>query len=211
MRTALAIVTLFLITIGAPQRAAAEGRIGMDGHGGWNGYSMQSFNETVSSFNRDFSTTLPPIHDGGSWGVGLRMWPHPDWRIRLGFEDLDARSEGSGVKFDLGVRAYTLGVTWFAPTNHPLRFGIGAALGPHSAHGGLDVPGATLESSGDGFGGQVAGEAMVPLAGGWSVNGAMGYRWMTIDQLKLNGSSDGLEAQYDGWLLQIGIAVDERP
>ena len=209
MRTAFAIVTLFLITIGASKRAAAEGRIGVDACGGWNGYSMQAFKETMSSFNRDVGADVPAIHDGGSWDLGLRLWPHPDWRIRLGFEDLNAQSEGSGVKFDLGVHAYTFGVAWFAPTNNPLRFGIGAAVGPHSAHGGLDVPGATLRSSGDGFGGQVAGEVMVPLSRGWSVNGAMGYRWMTIDHLKLNGSSDGLKPQYDGVLLQIGIAVDE--
>ena len=209
MRTTWAIaVALLALTA---ERAGAEARIGVDGHGGWNGYSMQAFNETVSSFNQQFGTALPAIHTGRSWGLGLRLWPHPDWRVRLGFEDLNARSEGSGMKFDMGVRAYTLGVTWFAPTNNPIRFGLGAALGPHYAQGGADVPGVALTSSGHGFGGQVAGELMIPLRNGWSVNGAAGYRWMKIDSVKLDESSDGLKAQYDGVLLQLGIAVDEMP
>jgi hypothetical protein len=207
MRTA--IVVILLAT--AAGRAAAEGRIGVEGHGGWNGYSMQAFNETVSSFNQQFGTAVPAIHQGGSWGLGLRLWPHPDWRVRLGFEDLNARSEGSGMKFDLGVRAYTLGVTWFAPTNEPVRFGLGAALGPHYAQGGLEAGALSLNSSGHGFGGQVAGEVMLPLRSGWSVNGAAGYRWMNLDSVKLNESSNGLKAQYDGVLLQLGIAVDEMP
>jgi len=203
-------IMVVLVAITA-ERASAQSRVGVDGHGGWNYYSMQDFNETASSFNREFGTTLPPIHDGGSWGLGLRVWAGPDVRIRLGFENLHAMSEGSGVKFDLGVRSYTLGVTWFAPTSNPIRFGVGGAFGPHYAQGGVDVPGATLKSTGNDFGGQVAGEVMVAVRNGWSVNGALGYRWMSIDTVKLNGSSDGLKAQYDGPLLQLGIAVDGSP
>jgi hypothetical protein len=209
MRIALAIV-IVLVSITASKRVGAEGRIGIDGHGGWNTYSMQALNGAASSFNQDFGTALPPIQDGGSWGLGLRLWPHSDVRIRLGYERLNARSEGSGVAFDLGAQAYTFGLAWFPPTTSPIRFGVGAALGPHSANGGLDVPGARLKSSGGGFGGQVAGEAMVPLGKGWSVNGVLGYRWMTIDTVKLNDSSGGLKAQYDGMLLQIGLALDSR-
>ena len=209
MKTAFAIVAVALVA-GRVEPAPAAGRVGIDGHGGWNTYSMHAFNQTVSSFNRDFGTTVPTIQDGSSWGLGLRLWPTPDVRLRFGYEKLNARSEGSNVAFNLGVEAYNFGVAWFPHTTNPVRLGVGAALGPCSAQGGLDLPGATLQSSGNGFGGQLTGEAMVPVWKGWSVTGALGYRWMSIDKVKLDESSGGLKAQYDGMLLQIGLALDER-
>ena len=95
MKTVFAIVAVALVA-GRVEQAQAAGRVGIDGHGGWNTYSMHAFNQTVSSFNRDFGTAVPAIQDGSSWGLGLRLWPTPDFsgpfRIKAGYL-LAARAE----------------------------------------------------------------------------------------------------------------------
>jgi hypothetical protein len=210
MRSALTIV-IILVTTTAAEPVGADPRFGVDAYGAWNHYGMKAINDSLSSFNQDFGTALEPIREGGSWGLGLRLWPHPDVRMRLGFENLQARSEDPRVRFDFGVRAFTLGATWFAPSTGWARYGAGVELGPHYAQGGLDAPGASLRSSGNGFGGHVAGEVMVPVRNGWSVNGTIGYRWAAIDGVKLDKGANGLRAQYDGLLLRIGMALDSTP
>ena len=105
MKTVFAIVAVALVA-GRVEQAQAAGRVGIDGHGGWNTYSMHAFNQTVSSFNRDFGTAVPTLQDGSSWGLGLRLWPTPDVRVRLGYEKLNARSEGSSVAFNPAIRMY---------------------------------------------------------------------------------------------------------
>ena len=210
MRTLL-VMTLALAMIMASDAASAETRFGFDAHGGWNGYGMGALNDTLSSFNRDFGTALAPIRQGGSWGLGLHLWPDPNVRLRFGYENLMARSEDSGVRFDLGVQALTLGVTWFTPPARWARYGAGIALGPHYANGGFHAPGASFRSSGYGFGGHVAAEVLVPVRNGWSLDGALGYRLASIDGVKLGGTKSALRPSYDGWMLRVGIALDPTP
>lgn len=209
MRSTFAIVVALVALTAIDESVGAETtRWGVDAHGAWNQYAMTAMNDTLRSFNRDFGTALEPVNEGGSWGLGLRLWPNPNVRMRLGFEDMRARSRDSGVNFDLGVRAYTLGLTWFAPSTGLVRYGAGVELGPHYAQGEFDAPGASLRTSGNGFGVLMAGELMVPIRNGWSVDGSIGYRWARIDDVKLDGSARGLRAQYDGLLLRVGMALD---
>jgi hypothetical protein len=79
--TALVAVTMALV-LGT--RAQAHPRMGIEGWGAWNRHSMREMNDTLSSFNAEYQTALRPIHDGGGWGLGFRVWPNEDVLVRLG-------------------------------------------------------------------------------------------------------------------------------
>ena len=190
--------------------ARAEPRIGIEGWGGWNRHSMFDVNDTLRTFNGEYGTALAPIRGGGSWGFGVRLWPREDVLVRLGFERLSARSQDSGVRFDLGAYALTLGVTRFFPVLDRLRCGIGLGVGPLLTSGGLDARGAALQTSGAGFGGHVTGETLIPIGRAGSLNGVVGYRWGSVDKLKLGENTSDLRAQYSGFFVRAGLAL-ERP
>ena len=156
-RFPLAAVSIVLLL---STRAEAEPRVGFEGWGGWNQLSMTDVNDTLSSFNHEYGTALAPIAHSPSWGLSFRLWPHEDVLIRLGVERLSAQSQDSGVEFDLGAYAITLGATRYLPSSSRLRFGVGLGLGPYFETGGLVAPGAALAATGTGFGGHIAGEAV---------------------------------------------------
>lgn len=212
MRTAqgfaLAAVSTALLLCG---RAQAEPRIGIEGWGGWNRHSMTDVNETLRSFNDEYRTALPPIRNGSSWGLGLRSWPHENVLIRFGFERLTAQTQDSGVEFDLGAHAITLGATGFLPSSGRIRCGAGLGLGAVLAKGGLVARGASLGSSGSGFNGHVTGEAAVAIGLGYSLAGVIGLRSASIRGLKFEDSASDLSPQYSGLFVRVGLALDARP
>ena len=206
-RIALAAVSMALLLC---TRAEAKTRFGLEAWGGWNQLSMTDVNDTLSSFNREYATALAPIRDGAAWGLGFRVWPHESVLVRLGFERLSAQSQDSGVEFDLGAYAITLGATRYLPSSNRLRCGLGFGLGPYFETGGLTAPGATLAASGNGFGAHVAGEAVVGLGGGCSLQGQFGYRWASIDALKFGENTSNITAHYSGPFVRLGLAFDGR-
>lgn len=206
-RLALAAVSMALLLC---TRAEAEPRFGIEGWGSWNQFSMSGANDTLSSFNQEYGTALPPIRDNASWGFGLRLWPRKDVLMRLGFDRLPAQSQDSGVEFDLGAYAITLGATRYLPSSGRTRFGLGLGLGPYFATGGLSAPGATLSASGTGFGVHVAGEAAVAIGAGCSLQSMIGYRWASIGSLKYGEYPSGVSANYSGPFVRVGLAFDGR-
>ena len=204
-RFALAAVSLALLLCA---RAEAKPSFGLEAWGGWNQLVMSDVNDTLSSFNREYGTALAPIRDGASWGIGLRLWPHEDVLVRLGFERLSAQSEDSGVEFDLGAYALTLGATRYLASSSRFRCGLGLGLGPYFETGGLTAPGATLSASGTGFGGHVAGEAALSIGGGCSLQAMAGYRWANIGNLKFGEYTSNLTAHYSGPFVRLGLAFD---
>jgi hypothetical protein len=130
--------------------------------------------------------------------------------MRLGIERIWAQSQDSGIEFDLGAYAVTLGVTRYLPSSSRLRFGVGLDLGPYFETGGLVAPGAALAATGTGFGGHIAGEADLAIGGGCSLQGQVGYRWASIGALKFGENSSGITAQYSGPFVRVGLALDAR-
>jgi hypothetical protein len=211
MRTAPRIaLAAAVIALSAGARAEAGSRVGFEAWGGLNWHGMAALNDSLRSFNREYRTALPPIREGGGWGLGLRLWPREDVLLRIGFERLTARSQDSGIEFDLGAYDLTLGATKFVPSASSFRYGVGLGLDWIQANGDLAARGATLDASGEGFGGHVAGEALVKLGGGWSLGGAVGYRWVGIDNLILAENPTDLSADYSGPFVRLSLAVDSR-
>jgi len=206
-RFALAAVSMALLLC---TRAEAKPRTGFEGWGAWNQLSMTDVNDTLSSFNHEYGTALAPIRHGASWGLGFRIWPHEDVLMRLGIERIWAQSQDSGIEFDLGAYAVTLGVTRYLPSSSRLRFGVGLGLGPYFETGGLVAPGATLAATGTGFGGHIAGEAVMAIGGGCSLQGQVGYRWASIGSLKFGESTSDITAHYSGPFVRVGLAFDAR-
>jgi hypothetical protein len=128
--------------------------------------------------------------------------------MRLGIERLRAESQDSGVEFDLGAYAITLGATRYLLSSSRFRCGVGLGLGPYFETGGLVAPGATLAASGSGFGGHVAGEVVMAIGGGCSLQGLVGYRWASIGRLKYGEYTSDITAQYSGPFIRVGLAVD---
>lgn len=194
------------LSAGSP--AHARGRAGLEAYGGLSRHAMGDMNDTLRSFNREFGTSLDPIHGGPSWGVALRMWPNENLLLRLGYEGLNAQSEDTGVRFDVGAQAVTLGATYFFPTTRIVRYGVGLAFGPYFVHGRLAASRSFLATSGKGFGGRVVGEAILPLRGPCSLNGMLGYRWGSVRRLKFGEATSDIEADYSGVLVRVALAVD---
>jgi hypothetical protein len=130
--------------------------------------------------------------------------------MRLSIERIWAQSQDSGVEFDLGAYAITLGATRFLPSSSRIRCGVGLGLGPYFETGGLVASGATLAASGTGFGGHVAGEAGLAIGGGWSLQGQVGYRWASIRKLKFGENTSDITAHFSGPFVRVGLALDAR-
>jgi hypothetical protein len=130
--------------------------------------------------------------------------------VRLGIERLAAQSQDSGVEFDLSAYAITLGATRYLPSSGRVRCGLGLGLGPYFETGGLTAPGATLAATGTGFGAHVAGEAVVEIGSGCSLQGQFGYRWASIEGLKFGENTSSINAHYSGPFVRVGLAFDAR-
>lgn len=204
---AIALVALTMASFVA-LGADAGPREGIEVWGGWNRLAMSNANDTLSSFNREFQTRLAPIHGGAGAGVALRLWPHPDYLLRLGAEKLFASSRSSDVEFELGAYALTLGVTRFVTTPDRLRWGAGLGVGPIFAKGMFEAPGATMALSGTGFQAQITSEAFVPLGPSWSLGAMAGHRWATVGGVKFGERRSDLDVEYSGFFLRVGVAVD---
>lgn len=207
-RRALAFFIVPAAFLAAATPASGRPKGGFEFHGGWAMHAMSAVNDTLASFNEEFGTALDPMSGGLSWGLGLRVWPHPDLLLRFGFERLSARSEDSGVTFDLGADAYTLSVTWFVPAEAPSRYGVGIGFGPLYAHGGLRADAASLDTRGEGFGTHVHGQAIVPLSGRWSMNAVLGYRMARVNVLRFETNFVDMRSDYSGAFLRVGLAWD---
>ena len=206
-RFALAAVSMAFLMCTRAEAGSGSGT-GFEGWGGWNQLSMTDVNDTLSSFNHEYGTALAPIRNGHAWGFCFRFWPREDVLMRLGFERLSAQSRDSGVEFDLGAFALTLGATRYLASSGRFRCGLGVGLGPYFETGGLAAPGAELGASGWGFGGHVAGEAVLAIGGGCSLQGLVGYRLASIGKLKIGENTSDITAQYSGPFIRVGLAFD---
>jgi len=186
--------------------AQARPRLGIEAYGGWSLYAMSDVNDSLSSFNRQIGTNLDPIHSGPAWGLSLRIWPHSDLLLRLGFESLTAQSEDAGIRFDLGTHLHSVSATYFIPRQESVRYGFGVGLSQYYPSGAIAVSGASLPTSGEGFGGHVTAEGIVPMTAGWSLNGILGYRWGRVDNMRFDGTYSAIDTDYSGLFLRIGIA-----
>jgi hypothetical protein len=204
-RLAFAAVSIALLTCA---RAQAGGRVGFEAWSGWNRHSMTAVNATLRSFDDDFGTALAPIQNGDSWGFGIRFWPRQDLLVRVGIERLSVQAQDSGIELDLGADAITLGATGFFPSWRRIRCGAGLGLGPVLAHGRFVGRGASLGLTGSGLGVHTTGEAVVALVGGVSLDAAAGYRWASINGLKVGESTSGLSPEYSGFFARVGLALD---
>jgi len=191
-------------------RAEAKNGIGFEGWGGGNQFSMSAINDTLSSFNNEFGTSLAHIRNGPSWGFSFRFWPREALLVRLGYEQFSAQSQDSGVEFDLSAYAITLGATRYLLSSSRARCGLGLAIGPYFETGGFTAPGATLAASGTGFGGHIAGEGVLELGGGCSLQALVGYRWAWIGAMKLGENTTDISAQYSGPFVRVGLALDTK-
>ena len=204
--TRVAFVTLVLAMLAAP--GEARPRFGVEAWGSWNGHGMSDVNDTLRSFNAEFQTGLPLIRNGAGGGFGVRLWPREDIVVRLGLERLMPRSRHSGVVFDLDGYAVTLGGARFQSPAKGLHLGVGLGLCAVFADGTFEAPGASLDISGTGFGGQVTGEGQIPMGDTWSFGVMAGHRWATVRDLKFGERRSDLDADYSGFFLRVGVAMD---
>jgi hypothetical protein len=201
---------LLAIAVGmlAAAPARSQQRFGIEVHGSASAFAMGEMNDSLASFNRLFGTSLDDIGDGRTWGIALRSWLHPDVLVRLAWEHLSAESKDSGVTIDMDANAFTVGATWFAPSNGPLRYGFGLSLGPYFPDGGIGGSQAWLDASGVGFGVSPTAEGMLRMSEHFSVGVAAGYRWAAINGLKFDEGDSDLEADYTGAFLRLSVAVE---
>lgn len=210
---AIASVSIFAI---APARSQDEAqahipdgpRLGIEAYGGWSLYAMGSLNDSLRSLNRQIGTRLDPIDGGPAWGFGVRIWPNPDFLLRVGFERLRARSEDSRVRFDMGTYVYSACGTYFIPTRRRLRYGFGLGVSEYYPFGGIGVSSTELSAAGEGLGGRVSAETILPMNAGWSLNGVLGYRWGRASQLRFGSVASDLETDYTGVFLRLGFALE---
>jgi hypothetical protein len=195
------------LLLGVRAQAATSG---LEVWGGLNMLRMSEVNDTLSSFNREYGTSLGPIRQDGTWGLGLRRWPSENVLLRLGYERLYAESKDRGVEFEIGAHAFTLGASGFLPSSGPVRCGVGLGLGPLLGSGHLVARGASLSTGGRGLTGHVTGEALAAIGRGWSLDGMVGYRFASIGKVKFGENTSDLSASYSGLFIRAGVARDYR-
>ena len=201
-----------VLALAAGLAAPVHAGVGWGGEifGGWHGFALSDFNDSLASVNQSLGTSFEEIKNGGGGGLGLRFWPKDDVLLRLDVEAMLAETEDSGVTFDIGPVALLLSGTYFFPSPAPVRFGIGGGVGFYDITGEVKGPGGSFDTSGSGVGVHGMGEVMLPIAKRWSLSGIVGYRYAKVDDVKIDDQSSNTEADFSGPLVRIGLAYDVK-
>ena len=206
LSAAILAVTLSWLT---PAAVDGQARFGIEVHGSASRYAMGAMNDSLSSLNQSLGTRLDHIDDGRTWGAAFRLWAGRDLLLRLGWERLQAESDDdSGLTIDMTANAFTLGATWFPPSDGPLRIGFGLSAGEYFTAGGIDAPQASLQAAGHGFGVAPSLEAAFGIGPDFKLGLTGGYRWAAIRDLKFDEAESNLTADYSGPFLRLSVAVE---
>ena len=207
VRTCLVVLLLLVIR---PPAAAADAVFGFELTGALSAYDMSSFNDSLTSFNEATGTAFGEISSGLGVGGNFRIWMTPRWLMRLGLQNWSAATESQGYTFDVSAWSFQIGVAYFPDLHTPFRTGLGLGFDNLTLHGGLEGPDVDLKPSGSGFGGHGTIEAMVPMGRQWSGIVTLGYRIARLDVVKLDEQQVGIEPDYTGPYVQLGLAFDGR-
>jgi hypothetical protein len=177
--------------------------------GAFNTHSMSDWNDLIVAPINQGGGNMDDFGTGFGGGLGLRVWPSPNFMIAGTWEPLFVTQEEkvTGTDFKVNGNSFQATGYYFFPTTSQAKFGIGAGAGFYSISGEITgVGGGDLTGSTVGF--HFLGTGEFTVSPGFAVTGSAGYRIANVSDTKLDdvSSNPEFETDYSGLMLRAGLA-----
>jgi hypothetical protein len=198
------LVLLTAALVLAPGLAAAA-TVGGEVFGAANTYNMDDVNDAVEVANT-LGADFDELSNGLTGGLGVRVWPNPNWMLSAYWEPLfvETKSSVTNETWNVDANSFQFGATYFFPSVTTVKYGIGAGIGVYSLSGETTDPAATpttssVEGTGPGF--HVMALSEWTVRPGFAITAGAGYRKADIEVENSTGTAD-----YSGFIGRLGMA-----